>query len=253
MTTNNTCKKCGCQDSFMVSPAPCPTPVDCPTPQPCSEVVDAQCVIYTGPNITCDTDIVVTTNDSVAEALENIIDYFCANAPSPVTLASAGGTETLVNDGVGPALATKGLTAGTGISLTGTGTDITITNSDTGSAVVLTSAGGSQTLVNDGTGPSLATKGLTAGNGINLFSSATAVTIATLFDKFAFGAIAGNQSVVHGLGTLDVIVSIKSATLPLPFTAYIHGTDYTYVIDNPNQITITDITGMGAYTVTVIG
>ena len=172
---------------------------------------------------------------------------------SAVTLNTAGGTETLVNDGVGPILATKGLTAGAGISLTGTANDITITNTDTGSAVTLASAGGSQTLVNDGTGPSLATKGLTAGNGINLFSSATAVTIATLFNKFAFGAIAGNQSVVHGLGTLDVIVSIKSATLPLPFTAYIHGTDYTYVIDNPNQITITDITGMGAYTVTVIG
>ena len=77
MSTTNTCKKCGCQDSFMVSPAPCPTPVDCPTPQPCSEVVDAQCVIYTGPNITCDTDIVVTTNDTVAEALESIVDYVC--------------------------------------------------------------------------------------------------------------------------------------------------------------------------------
>ena len=174
---------------------------------------------------------------------------------SAVSLIDAGTTthESLVNDGTGPALATKGLKAGTGISLSSTGTDITITNTDTGSAVTLASAGGSQTLVNDGTGPSLATKGLTAGNGINLFSSATAVTIATLFNKFAFGAIAGNQSVVHGLGTLDVIVSIKSATLPLPFTAYIHGTDYTYVIDNPNQITITDITGMGAYTVTIIG
>lgn len=167
-----------------------------------------------------------------------------ANDPTNIQIAEAPGD-------------TLNFVAGTGIVLNAStvpGTDaIRITNTDTGSAVTLASAGGSQTLVNDGTGPSLATKGLTAGNGINLFSSATAVTIATLFNKFAFGAIAGNQSVVHGLGTLDVIVSIKSATLPLPFTAYIHGTDYTYVIDNPNQITITDITGMGAYTVTVIG
>jgi len=77
MVTTNTCKKCGCEDSFMPSPAPCPTPQGCPNPEPCSEVIDAQCVIYTGTTITCDTDVVVTTNDTVAEALENIVDYIC--------------------------------------------------------------------------------------------------------------------------------------------------------------------------------
>ena len=79
MATTNTCKKCGCEDSFMPSPAPCPTPIGCPNPEPCSEVMDAQCVIYTGPNIICDTDIVVTTNNTVAEAIENVVDYFCTN------------------------------------------------------------------------------------------------------------------------------------------------------------------------------
>jgi hypothetical protein len=78
-TTTNTCKKCGCEDSFMPSPAPCPTPIGCPTPEPCSEVIDAQCVIYTGVNIECAEDTVVTTNDNVAEALQNIVDYFCGN------------------------------------------------------------------------------------------------------------------------------------------------------------------------------
>ena len=84
MATTNTCKKCGCEDSFMPSPAPCPTPIGCPNPEPCSEVMDAQCVIYTGENIICDTDIVVTTNDTVAEALENVVDYFCNNTPVPL-------------------------------------------------------------------------------------------------------------------------------------------------------------------------
>tara|TARA_R110000868_G_scaffold409454_1_gene694949 strand:+ start:1130 stop:2551 length:1422 start_codon:yes stop_codon:yes gene_type:complete len=79
MATTNTCKKCGCEDSFMPSPAPCPTPQGCPNPEPCSEVIDAQCVIYTGENIICDTDIVVTTNNTVAEAIENVVDYFCTN------------------------------------------------------------------------------------------------------------------------------------------------------------------------------
>jgi hypothetical protein len=81
-TTTNTCKKCGCEDKFMPSPAPCPTPIGCPTPEPCSEVMDAQCVIYTGANILCDTDVVVTTNDTVAEALESIVDYVCNNQPT---------------------------------------------------------------------------------------------------------------------------------------------------------------------------
>ena len=46
--TNCGCKKCGCQDDFLTTPPACPTPLGCPTPQPCSEIIDAQCVIYTG-------------------------------------------------------------------------------------------------------------------------------------------------------------------------------------------------------------
>lgn len=49
----------------------------------------------------------------------------------PVVLTSAGGTETLVNDGTGPSLATKGLTAsansiGEGIRLSSSATEVTI-------------------------------------------------------------------------------------------------------------------------------
>lgn len=80
-TTNNKCKNCGCDDKFMPSPAPCPTPEGCPDPQPCSEVFDAQCVRYTGDDILCGEDTVITTNDTVAEALENVVDYFCNNTP----------------------------------------------------------------------------------------------------------------------------------------------------------------------------
>jgi hypothetical protein len=66
----------------MPSPAPCPTPQGCPNPEPCSEVMDAQCIIYTGENIICDTEVVVTTNNTVAQALNNIVDYVCANQPT---------------------------------------------------------------------------------------------------------------------------------------------------------------------------
>jgi hypothetical protein len=111
---------------------------------------------------------------------QNANDVTIANTDpgSAVALTSAGGTETLVNDGVGPALATKGLTAGAGVGLTATASAITIANTDPGSAVALTSAGGAETLVNDGVGPALATKGLTAGVGISLTATASAITIA---------------------------------------------------------------------------
>jgi len=77
MATTNTCKKCGCQDSFMPSPAPCPTPQGCPNPEPCSEVVDAQCVIYTGPNIMCGQTVLIATNTNLADALQAIADTLC--------------------------------------------------------------------------------------------------------------------------------------------------------------------------------
>jgi len=69
---------CGCKDTYLTTPPPCPTPVDCPEAQPCSEVFPAECIIYTGPNILCNQDIVVTTNDSVSDALVSIVDKFCA-------------------------------------------------------------------------------------------------------------------------------------------------------------------------------
>jgi hypothetical protein len=77
MATTNTCKKCGCEDSFLTSPAPCPTPTGCPTPEPCSEVFNAQCVIYTGADIDCGDITVVATDTNVADALNDVVTYFC--------------------------------------------------------------------------------------------------------------------------------------------------------------------------------
>jgi hypothetical protein len=85
----NKCSNCGCDDSFLTSPAPCPTPAGCPTPVPCSEVFDAKCSIYTGVNITCNTDIVVPSGATLAEALQSIVTYFCSTG--------GGGTAVSIN------------------------------------------------------------------------------------------------------------------------------------------------------------
>jgi hypothetical protein len=77
MACTHTNINCGCKDSFLTTPAPCPTPGGCPDPQPCSEVFDAQCIIYTGDDITCVDTTVVAQDTNVADALNDIVDFVC--------------------------------------------------------------------------------------------------------------------------------------------------------------------------------
>ena len=146
------------------------------------------------------------------------------------------------------------LNEGTGIDVTGTYPNFTITNTSPASSVVLTSAGGTETLVNDGSGAALATKGLTAGKGISLIGSATAVTIAAALNKYVSAGVSGNAVITHNLNTTDIVVSVVESTLP-PATAYYAGVDYTYSVDSSNQITVSEIVpgALGNYKVTVIG
>ena len=74
---NNKCNKCGCKDSFLTSPPPCPTPAGCPDPIPCQEVLASDCIIYTGPDVLCNGDIVVYNDATWTEVLEDIVAYFC--------------------------------------------------------------------------------------------------------------------------------------------------------------------------------
>lgn len=85
---------CGCKDSYLTTPPACPTPVDCPAAQPCSETFDSQCIIYTGADILCGLETVIQQDDTVAEAIKNIIDYFCykTTVASPILC----GTDTVV-------------------------------------------------------------------------------------------------------------------------------------------------------------
>ena len=283
--TNCGCSKlkCGCQDQALTTPIVYPTPAPCPTPEPCSEAFDSQCVYFTKGDILCGTDIVVYQDDTVEDALIQIVDYFCGGESASVTLTDAGtGThESLVNDGTGPTLATKGLKAGNAVSLSSTGTDITITNdapdqvvsltagadvSITGTypnftitntapavPVVLTSAGGSQTLVNDGTGPSLATKGLSSGKGITLTSSATDVTIVAAVSKYVTPGIAAGSTVnfAHGLNTTYIVVSARGGVTGLVPVIY-GATGFTYTIIDPTQMSVTNNTADNIF-VTIIG
>lgn len=224
MATNNctncgcTKPKCGCQDTMLTTPAPCPTPVGCPDPEPCSEVFDAQCVIYTGDSILCAQDVVVTTSSNVADALNDIVDYICQELPVNVTLTDAGtGThQSLVNDGTGPTLAVKGLKAGTGISVSSTSTDITVTNSNPDQTVVLNNGAGIST---SGTYPNFTITNsapdlivaLTAGTGIDItgaYPNFTIINDAPNVDQnlwATFAATTGSTTADTLTDTLTVI------------------------------------------------
>ena len=63
----NKCQNCGCEDA-LVTPAPCPTPGGCPDPEPCSEVFNAECVIYTGDVLTPGITVQDAINDLATPA-----------------------------------------------------------------------------------------------------------------------------------------------------------------------------------------
>jgi len=76
MSINNKCAKCGCEDSYLTTPPPCPTAIGCPFEE-CAEIQYAQCIMYTGGDILCNEDLVVPTDTNMEAAITNIVDYFC--------------------------------------------------------------------------------------------------------------------------------------------------------------------------------
>lgn len=90
------------------------------------------------------------------------------------TLTSAGGTS-IIKTGSGETKYLKGLTAGTGITLTPGTDDVTIANS---ASYSITSAGGT-TIIKDGSSEPKVLKGLTAGSGITVTGGTNDVTVAS--------------------------------------------------------------------------
>lgn len=90
------------------------------------------------------------------------------------TLNSAGGTS-IIKTGSGETKYLKGLTAGTGITLTPGTNDVTIENS---ASYSITSAGGT-TIIKDGSSEPKVLKGLTQGSGITVTGGTNDLTIAS--------------------------------------------------------------------------
>ena len=88
----NSTQQCGCTSgSYTVVP---------PCPPACSEVFNASCIVYTGADITCGADTVISRNDYLDSVITKLVDYVCANTSStgnPVTVThNLGSTAVLV-------------------------------------------------------------------------------------------------------------------------------------------------------------
>lgn len=192
------------------------------------------------PEIIAGSGITVTPE---LDGLGNVISYTIDLVPIVIpvtTLTNAGGITSfsLVNDGSGPSLAVKGIKAGPGIGLTVTATEITITNAAPDEILNLLDG---DDIEITGTYPNL---------------TITATGVKEYTNVFVSPGIGGTVAIPHnlGLGGYNAIVSvIQGGGLP-PWSAFVHGVDYTYTLDSPNQITITDITGgLGTFRVSVYG
>ena len=277
------CKKCGCSDNALISPAPCPTPEGCPDPILCSEVFNAECVVYTGVDIECLDDVVVATDTNIADALEDIINFFCAY----VAAASSGSivevcntnnyldvtsntdpitgvvTYTLCFDSTN--LPRVVLSGGTGINVTsnvvGNVTTYTVTNTDRGSLQNIFknfAVAGQSTVIADSNNDTLT---FIAGTGIQLTTNSITDTI-TITNSLAASAAkkyadlptipaAGSVVVTHNLNTTDVVVSVIDDSTNI---ALVHGVDYVWATIGLNTISVSDAAfGGGAVRVTVIG
>jgi hypothetical protein len=193
------CKKCGCSDNALVSPAPCPTPAGCPDPIACSEVFDAECVVYTGLDIECNNEVVVETDTNLADALNNIITFFCEFITGPdlgsvVEVCDTNNylditSETDPLTGVTTyticfdptQLPVVALASGTGIDVTsnvvGNITTYTVTNTDRGSLQNIfknIAVAGQNTVIADSNNDTLT---LAAGTGISITTIASSDTI----------------------------------------------------------------------------
>ena len=101
---NNKCTKCGCRDSFLTSPPPCPTPAGCPDPIPCQEVLSSDCIIYNGPDISCNGDILIYQDSTWTELLEDLVEYFCSTYSNIPEILCSGDVVVIDGSSVNSAL-----------------------------------------------------------------------------------------------------------------------------------------------------
>ena len=121
---------------------------------------------------------------TIASSATDITITGAGGGGSTSNLGLAGGAtgQSIIVNGTGPALSVKGITGGSGVTVTTVGTDleINVAGAGGGGATALQNAGvadGTQSLVNTGTAPTFRTKGIVGIDGITVTSDSTDVTV----------------------------------------------------------------------------
>jgi hypothetical protein len=262
MATNNCgTPNCGCTNSYVVT-APCPPA--------CPEVFNAQCIVYTGTDIMCNDDTVIARYDYLDTVITKLVNYICSvEAPITVVVGSeyinvvssvlANTTTYTVSvdlsalDAYFSIIIADTIAAsilegpGIDVSVDPITSEVTISHQDTSSVTNLTSNNTGNTFIQD-----IAFTFDTFGH--VTAASVTTATVVLDVRKYVASALTGNQVITHSLATLDLVISVSQSIVP-PANTFVHGIDYSYVLTNANQITVTELVPgvLGTYAVTVIG
>ena len=76
---NNT-QNCGCSNGTYSLSATCPPA--------CTEVFNAQCIVYTGVDLTCDGDTVISRNDYLDSVVTKLVNYVCSKVAPPASVVA---------------------------------------------------------------------------------------------------------------------------------------------------------------------
>jgi len=76
---NNT-QNCGCSNGTYTVSATCPPA--------CTEVFNAQCIVYTGVDLTCDGDTVISRNDYLDSVVTKLVNYVCSKVAPPASVVA---------------------------------------------------------------------------------------------------------------------------------------------------------------------
>ncbi len=74
---------CGCEDTSLESGVVCNTE-PCENPEPCPETFSAGCVVWTGPDLICNSTVIATEGMRMDQVLETMIALFCGPQTPPL-------------------------------------------------------------------------------------------------------------------------------------------------------------------------
>ena len=221
---NHQNQNCGCNNSYTVT-APCPPA--------CPEVFNAQCIVYTGTDIICNSDTVISRYDYLDTIITKLVNYLC-NVQAPVTEVVGSEYINVVPNVVGNI------------------TTYTVSVNVPALEAYFSTVFQLNILAS-----------ILAGPGIEVTPNSITgtVTIATTFNKFTESRVitngSGNTELFdHNLNTAAIIVSVQEYDGGSPSAwSLTPGVDYRYRITSTNQIEIENLTGaqFNPALVTVIG